>query len=370
MLEIEENERILTIDFVRGISVLLMIPVHCMIIYSDTDTWKNSILGKIIQVIECGSPMFLIAMGISFAFSKRQDFKTMIIRGLTILGIGYLLNGVRFLIPMVFFGGLPELFLTANDRVQGDPANFIYFLLLGDIFQLAGLSVLFMTGMMQLTKNKNMYLILGLIIVALSRKFSGFRVEIIGFDYICDLLWGNQYNVYFPIFPWMSFILLGLFFGIGYREEKNNVVFVYKKMVYYSIGFIVLGLLLCMYNYEYHFGDYYHLGPGGSIMLMGIDLLLIWISHLFVKYSKPNKLYKLFYYSSKNVSSFYVIQWILISWGMVLFGYSNRQTISLLFLIVSITLLTFVLLQIKDRFFGAKIIFGLARHNQTHRNKL
>lgn len=357
MLDIQENKRIRAIDFVRGISVLLMIPVHCMIIYSDTDTWKNSILGKIIQVFECGSPMFLITMGISFAFSRKQDFKAMMIRGFMILGMGYLLNAVRFLIPLAFFGGLPELFVIANDRVQGDPTNFIYFLLLGDIFQLAGLSILFMAGIAQFTKNKNVYVILGLLIIVFSKELSGFRIGIVGLDYVCDLLWGNQYNVYFPIFPWMSFILLGLFFGIQYREE-NNVIFIYKKMVYYSIVLIMLGLFLCMYNYEYHFDDYYHLGPGGTIILMGIDLLLIWLGHLFVKYSKSNKLYEFFYYCSYNVSYFYIIQWILISWGMILFGYSNQQTGTVLFLMIGMTVFTFIILQIKNKFFGVKSIFG------------
>lgn len=345
----KNKDRILAIDFVRGLSVMLMIPVHCMIIYASIDTWENSILGKIIQVLEQGTPMFLIVMGISFAFSKRQTFKAISIRGFNILGLGYVLNCFRFLIPIVLFGGLPVLFVKAN-RIESDIiTQVIYFFLLGDILQLAGLSLLLMGLILKWVKNKYVPLILGLLIVAFSREVSGFRIGTPVLDYMCDLLWGNQYNVYFPAFPWMAFILIGLFFGMWYKEKKENVQYVYQRMLYCSFGFVSIGMLLCTLDYEYHFGDYYHLGPGGSIVLLGLNLFLIWVGHLFVKYFKPNKFYSLLYYCSKNVTAFYVIQWILINWSMSVFGYANQDQVDLLFIIAVITTMTFGILYIKNK---------------------
>ncbi|WBX77062.1 heparan-alpha-glucosaminide N-acetyltransferase domain-containing protein [Tenacibaculum ovolyticum] len=344
------NKRVDAIDFVRGISVLLMIPVHSMIVYSTMDTWNNTLLGKIAQVLEKGTPMFLVVMGLSFVFSSRLSMKSIIKRGLSVLAKGYGLNILRFVVPMIFFGGFPRAFIEGNGLTPGDSYNLLFFTLLGDILQLAGFSLIIMGIIIKFIKNKYAALISAMLIVFFSRELSGFRPGIVGLDYVCDLLWGKTYNVYFPIFPWMSFILIGLFFGMWYQERGNDIRFMFGKMLPFGIAFLFIGAGLCYYNYEYNFGDYYHLGPGGTIILMGINLLIVWLGHITVKHFPKYKLFSVFYYSSKNVTSFYLIQWVLVYWGVLFFGFGSQTSqVKLLLIITGITLLTFGILWLKEK---------------------
>ncbi|WP_431165197.1 heparan-alpha-glucosaminide N-acetyltransferase domain-containing protein [Tenacibaculum halocynthiae] len=345
----KNNKRVEAIDFVRGVSVLLMIPVHVMIVYSTMDTWNTSMLGKIIQVAEKGTPMFLVVMGLSFVFSGNLSMKKILIRGIRILMLGYLLNLMRFIVPMVVFGGFPDDFITANGLTPGDPKNYVFYTLLGDILQLAGISLIIMGIIIKVIKNKYAALILALIIMLTSRAVSGFRFDIVGIDYICDLLWAKTYNVYFPVFPWMSFILIGLFFGMWYKEQNYDLRFMFGKMLPYGLGMLLFGGGLCYINYEYHFGDYYHLGPGGTIILMGINLLLIWFGNIIVKHINP-KVFSVIKYASKNVTSFYFIQWVIIYWGILFFGYSQQSNqLKILAIIVVFTLITFTVLWFKNK---------------------
>ncbi|MFC5045858.1 heparan-alpha-glucosaminide N-acetyltransferase domain-containing protein [Aquimarina hainanensis] len=358
----KKKNRILAIDFVRGFSVLAIIPVHCMLIYGSSEAW-GSFIGQIIRVMEKGTPIFLVVMGISFAFSSRNSFSTAIKRGLSILALAYSLNIIRFVIPLSI-GIIPDSFVLRNRLTLGDPYNYVYFFLLGDILQLAGLSLLLMAVINKISKNKYVILFFVLLIVSVSKELSGYRVGHPVLDYLCDLFWGNKFNIYFPVFPWVSFILIGLFFGKWYKELNQDAVKMYTWMWRIGLLFVTAGIGLCSYNYEYHFGDYYHLGPGGFVLLIGINLLVVWTGHIIVKFCKHNKFFELLYFASRNVTVFYIIQWILIYWGIALFGVSIKNEYTILMIIVLVTLTTFSILYLKK--IGMKYLKNQKKHRMQN----
>ncbi|AUX19088.1 heparan-alpha-glucosaminide N-acetyltransferase domain-containing protein [Flavobacterium columnare] len=335
------NNRIAAIDFTRGISVFFLVIVHTMLIYGTLETQTKTTIGQIIIWLGRGGAMYLIAMGISFTFSRRQSFYAVIKRGLYILFIGYSLNFVKFIISEFLFGGLPHRFLNAYHLKTQTLETTLFFLGLGDILQLAGISLLLIACINQITNNKWIYFLLGLLIIVVSKELSGFKINILGIQYICDLFFSNQYNVYFPVFPWSAFIFLGVFLGKQLKEIHNNTQIFFKNLALQSLGLIILGLLLVFSNYKYHFGDYYHLGPGGSIILLGTMMLSFWISNQLIKLFNPNsKFFRSIIYLSKNTTSIYFIQWTLINWGMYVFGFWSFDQWNVLVLIVLFTVLT------------------------------
>ncbi|MEB3802110.1 DUF1624 domain-containing protein [Flavobacterium columnare] len=335
------NNRIASIDFTRGISVFFLVIVHTMLIYGTLETQTKTTIGQIIIWLGRGGAMYLIAMGISFTFSRRQSFYAVIKRGLYILFIGYSLNFVKFIISEFLFGGLPHRFLNAYHLKTQTLETTLFFLGLGDILQLAGISLLLIACINQITNNKWIYFLLGLLIIVVSKELSGFKINILGIQYICDLFFSNQYNVYFPVFPWSAFIFLGVFLGKQLKEIHNNTQIFFKNLALQSLGLIILGLLLVFSNYKYHFGDYYHLGPGGSIILLGTMMLSFWISNQLIKLFNPNsKFFRSIIYLSKNTTSIYFIQWTLINWGMYVFGFWSFDQWNVLVLIVLFTVLT------------------------------
>ncbi|MCH4829132.1 heparan-alpha-glucosaminide N-acetyltransferase domain-containing protein [Flavobacterium columnare] len=335
------NNRIAAIDFTRGISVFFLIIVHTMLIYGTLETQTETTIGQIIIWLGRGAAMYLIAMGISFTFSRRQSFYAITKRALYILYIGYSLNFVKFIIPEFIFGGLPYRFLNAYHLKTQTLETTLFFLGLGDILQLAGITLLLIAFINQITNNKWIYFFLGLLIIIVSKELSGLKINILGIQYICDLFFSNQYNVYFPVFPWSAFIFMGVFLGKQLKEINNDTQIFFRNLAIQSLGLIVLGLSLVLTNYKYHFGDYYHLGPGGSIILLGIMMLSFWISNQLIIFLNPStQFFSYIIYLSKNTTSIYFIQWTLINWGMYVFGFWSLNQWNVLALIILFTALT------------------------------
>lgn len=330
-METQQKKRILAIDIARGMSVIFMMMIHTMLIYGTIPTQTHTVLGEITLWLGRGTTMFLVSMGISFVLSRRQSFQKVCKRGLYILGIGYGMNFLKFLVPEFVFGGLPEAFVSAYGLQSGTLQTGIFFLLLGDILQLAGVTLFIMGVINHFSTSKYVPLIVALVIIAISKGVSGFRVGIVGVDYICDLFFSNQFNVYFPVFPWSAFILLGMFLGRWYKELEENQTVFFKKMLVLGFAFMAIGGVLNFTNYEYHFGDYYHLGPGGSILLLGATMVFFWLINFVVNlFREDNPVFKGLIFCSKNVTSLYVIQWVLINWGMYVIGFWEHDQITVL----------------------------------------
>lgn len=337
------KNRIRAVDFARGLSVILMIMIHTMLIYGSIHTQTKTVAGEIALWLGRGTPMFLVTMGISFVLSRRQTFTAVCKRAVYILSVGYGMNVLKFLVPEYVFGGLPNPFVKAFGLTSQTLESAVFFLLLGDILQLAGMTLFIMALINHYSKNKYVPLIFALFIVAVSKEVSGFRVTVPVLDYLCDLLFSNQFNVYFPIFPWSAFILIGMFLGRWYKELSEDQNIFFKKLALLGFGFLAIGGIFNFINPEYHFGDYYHLGPGGCILLLGINLIFLWMTNLAVAFiDDKNPVFKLLSFCSKNVTSMYVIQWTLINWGMYVFGFWKHDSMTVLLLVslmISLTIL-------------------------------
>lgn len=351
------QNRVRAVDFARGFSVLMMIPVHVMMLFSSMDTWEHTVTGKFVQLLERGSPIFLIVMGISFAFSRNANKKGILKKALLIIGLGYVLNFLRFIVPLIFFDGFPDAFVEASGLTVNNPERMWNYFLKGDMFQLVGIS-LFLIGLSFdfLKKNKYLVLVISLAIMWLSKIVSGIQLGVPGVDYMLKLVWGNDFDVYFPLFPWMSFILIGLYLGLSYQEKPSDAnKSLFLPMLYLGIVFLIIGKLLCNYNYEYHFGDYYHLGPGGTMGLMGILLVLFWIYyHIERLLPKENYISKLFFYCSKNVTLFYILQWVLIYWLLTFTDFSAYNEPMVLTIMLGINLGVFGLLYLFNKYVVVK----------------
>ncbi|WP_062052643.1 heparan-alpha-glucosaminide N-acetyltransferase domain-containing protein [Aquimarina longa] len=349
----KNQERVLAIDLARGFSVLMVIIVHTLWIYGDIPTQTSTWLGESVHFIGKGTPMFLIAMGVSFTLSRNQSIILSIKRALYILAAGYLMNFLKFVLP-VLIGTMPDNFIEAYGWTA--PAtidNMIYMLGTGDILQLAGVSLLFMGIINTFSKNKYIPLLIALMIAVVTKEVHGLRLGIVGVDYILDLIWGAEWNVYFAVFPWFSFILIGMFFGMWYKEKNKSNAYIFKRMLFAGIALMIIGGGLCFYDYEYHFGDYFHLGPGGTIYLAGFNLVIMWIANMLVSKIKPNNFFQFLYYCSKRVTTIYMTQWIIICWGMGILGYQQFGITGVLILILLYVILTLMIQRlILDRLFS------------------
>jgi uncharacterized membrane protein len=346
----EKPSRILEIDFGRGLAVFLMMIVHTLWMYGDTATQSGSWLGITVHIIGKGTAAFLVTMGISIIISKPQTLYVSLKRSVFLLLLAYWMNFLKFIVPIEVFGSMPENFITAYGLTS--PLTFPqlrYIFLTGDILQMAAISFFIISLLKLLINNKFIYLAIALLIAFSSKSISGYQPGIAGLDYIAKLFFSNHYQVYFPVFPWMSFILFGMFLGEIIQEHKENKHYMFTQLPMIAAISLVIGGGLCALDFEYHFGNFFHLGPGGVLYLLGINSALLWVVHKIVQSGYTPLFTRFLYFCSERVTSLYIIQWTVICWGMGAIGYQQLNSWQVMAAIPVVIVISLLAQKTKDQ---------------------
>lgn len=337
-----QNKRILTLDIIKGISVIGMIIIHTLLVYANVKSQYETAVGSFIVFLGRGTSIFLICMGITFMTSSHQSLKNALKRGVLLVFGGLLMNFMKFMIPVIF-NFAPDNFIQKYGWHAPIEQQYVYLVQLGDILQLAGMSLLFAGFIRAYVKNKYIILALGLFVALISREVSGLTLDYPVINYILDLLFNTDYPayVYFPVFPWMAFIIIGMFFGKWFQELNYDIKQIFRKMLYVGLLFIAIGAPLVFLYGDYNYNGFYHMGPGGVIYFAGWTLLFLWLINTMTTKVKENGFIRVLKYCSKNLTSMYMIQWILISWGKGIFGYRQHEIGYVSVLILFYIMLTF-----------------------------
>jgi len=359
-------QRVKELDFGRGIAVFLMVFVHTLWMYADIHTQSETVFGDIIHTLGKGTSAFLVLMGMSLIIAP-SSLANNIKRAFLLLFLGYLMNALKFIIPIEVFGTMPESFIQAYGWSSPLSASqYLYLLSTGDILQLAGISLLLITVIQAYSDNKYVYLALAIAITLLSQVTRGISLEMEQLTYLSRLFFSDHYQVYFPVFPWMAFILFGMFMGkifVAMREQGRLPVF-YRYTLMTAITLVLLGFVISYSNFEYHIANFFHHGPGGTIYLLGITLLLFWGVHWLVQRLQPGPIFSFLTFLSKNVTSLYIIQWTLICWGMGVIGYQTLNTWQTMAMMPVMLLLSLISLTLINRIKGLITRPWAARYSQ------
>lgn len=338
----QQSKRILALDLIKGMSVIGMVIIHTLLIFANVKSQSETAIGSFIVFLGRGTSIFLICMGVTFMTSSHQSLKSSIKRGGLLLLAALFMNFMKFMIPVIF-GFAPDNFIQKYGWHAPIEQQYVYLVLLGDILQLAGMSLLFVGFIRKYVKNKYVILAIGLLVALVSREVSGINIDVPGINYVLDLLFNNDFPafVYFPVFPWISFIIIGMFFGKWFLELNYDSKKLFKNMLYAGLLFAALGAPLVFLYGEYNYNGFYHMGPGGVIYFAGWTLIFLWAIFRITYNAKENAFMRILKYCSKNLTSMYMIQWILISWGKGIFGYRQHGIGFVLLLIVFYMILTF-----------------------------
>jgi uncharacterized membrane protein len=342
------TRRIRSIDIARGLAILFMIWVHVLETYATEEVAKQAVFGKIIYFLGSApsAPVFMTLMGISFMFSRHQDMKFGVQRGIKILLLAYVLNLCRYVIP-VFIAKQINPIAIAN--WSEEDSNLLWLFLTSDILQLAGISLIIMSIVRRYVKNNWLILAIASVILLIAPFLWGLKIGQPVIDEVLNLFWGAENKAYFPVFPWLSFPLLGMFLGsfLANSQELNRT---FKRIGLIGLPLTAIGLVISFTNPSYHFGDYYHPAQGGMIYMIGFVMFWLWICNEIVNNFPRNRLLRLFDKWSKDVTSIYFIQWCIIEWLAYIVGYQDKDVISTIFLMVSIALSSHFINQIYQKY--------------------
>jgi hypothetical protein len=213
-----------------------------------------------------------------------------------------------------------------------------------DILQFAGIALMIMALIQEFKINKYIILFSAFLISMLSPFLWRFTLNLPVIDQIFELLWGDQpigfsfidNKIAFPIFPWLSFPLLGMFLGDTMKNTNDQN----RAFKHFGIGGIVvlfIGIAISFNNAEYHFNDYYHSRQGAMLFMCGFVVFWIYITKIAIDKLPANKLFDLLFKWSKGVTNIYFAQWIIIIWSIAFFGINQSSYSTIILLILTFT---------------------------------
>ena len=291
--------RITTADLMKGLAVLFMIQVHSLQLFTTVE-FQESFFAKIMFFLggPPAAPVFLAIMGYFLGVSKKSLFQKLK-RGLDLIALGFLLN--LFLNLNLFI----KIFLKQSNS---NPLNY----LLGvDIFFVAGISIILISLLQKLFKDKfYLYFITALLIAIPAQLFPNFPEK---FQYLQAFIYGEFSWSYFPILPWVSYSFLGtgfFFLFLKIRDKLTNPLIL--KLIFLILSVIVIVFVPYAISVSSKLHEYYH--HTLIFFLWNIAFLSWWlivckyIDNLFHRASILNYIR----WTGKNVTAIYVVQWIVI----------------------------------------------------------
>lgn len=308
--------RILGLDLARGVAILVMVIGHTLGIYAIPGVvFSPAGLVVVVVGVTLGAPVFTFLLGASLAFSKRATLKTGVVRGLKLLLLAYLLNFLRGTFPALL---MPRLFGMRLDSIAPHtPASLFWTV---DILHFAGLAVIVLTFIRSIVRKPTIWVMLA-VAAAVSAPMVWDRQS--GWpplDWLLRVVWGRAA---FPLFPWVSYPLVGMALGFWLVSSiDRNLLF--RRAAGAGVTLLLLGTVITLSDPKFHLGDYFHSGPGGVMGMTGLVLTWVAVCHWLVQRVKANPIFKLFYFWSARVTTVYCAHWIIIGWGVGIFGYHQQ----------------------------------------------
>ncbi|HVB03226.1 MAG TPA: heparan-alpha-glucosaminide N-acetyltransferase domain-containing protein [Chitinophagaceae bacterium] len=335
--------RIREIDLARGMTVFIMAPVHAVLIYS-TVAVHHSLLGIVLAFLAegPGAPLFMWLMGLSYGLFSKPGSTLALTRALKLLGLAYLLNILKFLIPLSL-GFIPSKLLT-DYGISGGPRAYLQLFGLGDILQLAAISIIILYLIRQLPHFRIWAALLAAgVTLAAPLLWRPDSPSLIG--YPGNLLWGMGPTEFFPVFPWLAFPLIGLACSEWLAVKKP----IFSPFLLCGALLLVLGIGLKQVPFLAASPDFYRMGPADTLIHSGIVLVWLYLCHWCIVIVPANRIFQGVFYLSRHITQIYIIQWILVFWMLGIIGYDRLGMTSSLVCVVLINIPVFGISMAVDR---------------------
>ncbi len=320
-------ERNLAADLLKGFAILLMIQVHILELFSTQEIY-DSYLGSVLLFLggPPAAPVFMIVMGYYIARANKNNKETFI-RGAKLIVIGFLLN----------IGLNSHLFIRIyTGDIITSPWPYVFGV---DILFLAGLSIIFLGVIRSVFGSNPLLYFLLILAIFFIGEYIPMVSETGSAIYFTSFFVGNSWWSYFPIIPWLAYPLTGVLFLI--IEPKLIRIKISKS---YFWGIISLSGLIIIITINYgisvasNLHDYYH--HDYLYYLFTVNFMIFWtgIIRTFSSITK-NPVTTTIQWMGKNVTAYYIIQWLIIG-NIATSIYKTQSIIESFLWFIGITLVT------------------------------
>jgi uncharacterized membrane protein len=319
---VASRERIRAFDLARGIAVVFMIGVHVLWHWGAPATWVSPV-GQVISFLggPTAAPVFMFLMGASLAFTSRTSFRSLAVRGLWLVWLGYLLNVLRGVVPAAL--GLATGVVTTE---QIAPFTLPWLLTTVDVHHMAGLSLIALAAIRIAARPSWVWVAIAAIVVATGPFVRGLEFGTPLLDAPLTPVLGGAPNVYYAVVPWIAYPLVGAVFGsiVARAMDGSARTKVFRRAA-------VLGLALCATGIGLFIVDpptfdvatYWRMPPSYFIGILGLVLVWLWGCDLVVRHVPANRAFAFLYGWSANVIAIYFTHWLVVGWGIGVVGFRD-----------------------------------------------
>ncbi|MHC1714828.1 MAG: heparan-alpha-glucosaminide N-acetyltransferase domain-containing protein [Acidaminococcaceae bacterium] len=316
-----------SIDLLKGLCLILMVFINFFdeiaevsILESRQGIYIDFLVTSLVPNV------FMTLMGFLLILSGGYKAKKVFAKAITILFVGFAVNLIRVPLPQLIGN---RLGITEYGDLLG---NAIYHLTMIDIYSFAGYALLTIIPFTFFSLPYPIYFVFS----GLAMMAASFGEEILdwlplGLEFIFGYLFiGEEKNVYFPLFPWLAYIFLGIGLGCLYLQYGKNIL--YKTLAFMGLILSGIGYLILRSNYDFNEGfsmlhDFYQHDYTVGIYLLGMAMLLIFLAEVFLP-KLPQWLKKRLAFTSRNIMKFYFFSWVYTGWFVTLRSFNNDFDVS------------------------------------------
>jgi uncharacterized membrane protein len=314
-------ERVRGFDLARGLAILFMIGVHVLWHWGAPETWTTPI-GQVISFLggPTAAPVFMFLMGASLAFSSRTSFSSLAIRGLWLFWLGYLLNFLRGVIPAYL--GLEARLVTPE---QIAPFTLPWLATTVDVHHMAGLSLIALAGLRVVTRRPGwVWVTLAAAVVLAGPFLRGLEFGTPLLDGPLTPVLGGAPNVYYAVIPWIAFPLVGAGYGavMARAGDARARIRVFRRGALLGAVLCAVGIgLFVVAPPSFDVNTYWRMPPPYFVAITGLVLVWLWACDLAVRHVRANRAFTFLYGWSANVIAVYFTHWVVVGWGVGVFGF-------------------------------------------------
>jgi hypothetical protein len=333
------RDRVRGFDLARGLAVVFMIGVHVLWHWGAPDTWTSP-TGQVISFLggPTAAPVFMFLMGASLAFSSRSSFGSLVVRGLWLVWLGYLLNVLRGVLPAYL--GLSAGVVTPD---QIAPFTLSWLLTTVDVHHMAGLSLVCIALLGLLARPGWAWLAAGAAVVLAGPFIRGLDFGTPLLDGPLTPILGGAPNVYYAVVPWIAFPLVGAVFGAVVAKSTDRPrVFRWSALLGVALCAAGVGLFVVSPP-AFDVDTYWRMPPSFFVAILGLVLVWLWACDLIVRHVRANRAFAFLSSWSANVIAIYFTHWLIVGWGVGVFGFRSQPLAGALIGIVVAILATALL---------------------------
>ena len=331
-LNTHNNTRLIEVDVAKAFAIIYMVVDHVyerMSVVDRVATLPDSALRNIIEFAggPLSAPVFMFSMGIGMMYTRHNSHEDFMKRGFRLLIAGYILNFVRFTGPLMAL------------KAMGVDADYGYSVLdtffWVDIFQFAGLSFLLM-GLLKKAHMKPFWIMCLALLMQASGTWLGMHMD-----------QENPMNVFFGLFVyvgntsgfalmlWFVYPAAGMLFAEIMKNVQDRDRF-YKRILGLCVAVIISMIsILPLIDYDIRNtygvagGIYYKQNMYSFLFTLSVVLIALALSYLVFHGREHTTIGRFIIYCSVNLTTIFVIQWLLIIYGFLFMMIIGSASISL-----------------------------------------